>query len=115
MSEKGGFVTDPTALGATNEGAVLARADVLIGRLGEERRRNRANRPLIHLLDAGDLAALRHTAGIFLGLLALGAEAEAAPEVEDELRAALVALIPLMQAVSDHLEESPEPPATEEP
>jgi hypothetical protein len=112
MPQNGSIATlAGVSLSADNEGAVLARAGVLIERLEERRRQNAVNEPLVTLLDLDDLAALRHTAGIVLALLALGPEAEAAPAVENELRDALVALIPLLQAASallDRLMETEE-------
>jgi hypothetical protein len=92
-------------LSPNNQGAVLTRADVVIGRLHELRRRNAGNQPVIHLLDTDDLGALRHATGLVLALLAIGAESELSPRVEEELRDVLVALVPLMQAVAAHLEE----------
>jgi hypothetical protein len=88
------------SLSMDNEGAVLARAGVLIERLSERRLASSVNEPLVTLLDREDLDALRHAAGIVLALLALGPEAEAAPAIEEELRAALVALVPLLQATA---------------
>ena len=101
MPQNGSIATlAGVSLSEDNEGAVLARAGVLIGRLDAQRQRNVANEPLVSLLDLADLAALRHTAGILLALLALGPEAEADPAIEGEVRAALVALVPLIQAAA---------------